>query len=70
MLALSTGFCSICNYEFALPETTVQALREAAGEWFATTQRHKNRSWVDGVVGYIAEGDETVAASEGTGVQV
>lgn len=65
--ALSTsGFCQLVGYESLLPEADISALRTASAAFFAAPSQAKERSYVDGVVGYLGVGAENVAASAGT----
>ena len=61
----SIGICHLTNYEHLLPANDIESLRTAAVGFFQGDAEAKRLSHVDGVVGYLAVGDENVGASAG-----
>ena len=61
----TVGFCSLSNYEHLLPEEAVVALRTQGEAFFALPAAEKQKSYVDGVCGYLGPGAENVAATTG-----
>ena len=61
----TVGFCSLSNYQHLLPEEAVTALRTQGGAFFALPAAEKQKSYVDGVCGYLGPGAENVAATAG-----
>lgn len=61
------GFCQVRGYEELLQEATLREMREHAHAFFAQPTDAKRACHVDGVIGYLGAGDETVAASAGGG---
>ncbi len=58
------GFCNVRGYEELLPEKVIAEAREQAMAFFALPLEEKRRlARVDGVVGYLEAGDETVSDS-------
>ena len=63
---VQVGFCQLKGYESILDEATIGALRETATDFFVNTpHEQKMRSHVDGEIGYLAVGEENVAATLG-----
>ena len=58
------GFCSVRGYEELLPEAVITEARTQAEQFFMLTVEEKRRlARVDGVVGYLGPGEETVSDS-------
>lgn len=62
----TSGFCLLTGYDAILPEALIQDLRREAHAYFELPAEHKKAAWVDGIIGYLAHGDENVAATLGT----
>ena len=62
----TVGFCCVENYDAVLPESAVvQRLRAESLRWFAMSTAQKRTAYADGMIGYIGQGHENVAASTG-----
>jgi isopenicillin N synthase-like dioxygenase len=65
------GFCSVRGYEELLPEAVITEARTQAVEFFKLPVDEKRRlARVDGVVGYLGPGEETVSDSVGAEAKV
>ena len=63
---VQVGFCQLKGYESLLPDAAIGTLREAATRFFVELpHERKMRSHVDGEIGYLAVGEENVAATLG-----
>ena len=61
----TAGFCYLTGYEHLLPEATIDALRAQSTAFFALPAAEKEKSRVDGEIGYLGPGAENIAASAG-----
>ena len=62
------GFCNVRGFEELLPQAVIDEARKQAKGFFALPLEEKRRlAHVDGVVGYLGPGDETVSESAGSG---
>ena len=61
----TAGFCYLTGYEHLLPEATIDALRTQSMAFFALPAAEKEKSRVDGEIGYLGPGAENIAASAG-----
>jgi len=66
----SLGFCQVAGYEALLAETTITDLREHASDFFALPAEAKRLTRADGLVGYLAPGEETVSDSSAADASV
>ena len=61
----TAGFCYLTGYQRLLPEATIDALRAQSTAFFALPAAEKEKSRVDGEIGYLGPGAENIAASAG-----
>ena len=54
----TAGFCYLTGYEHLLPEATIDALRAQSTAFFALPAAEKEKSRVDGEIGYLGPGAE------------